>query len=148
KLQQLLAILEGDQKLAPERRDTLLRVVKDRIRVAQTATDSAAVAAEEAKARAIAEVARKADDDKRAAEAGQVKAGLTAIAQLRKEGKTAEANQKARELLLSHPQNVAVQVLNGVNTMTDQLAAAVEVRKEKVAGVVLAMRDIDRSSIL
>jgi len=148
KLQQLLATLEADQKLAPERRDTLVRVVKDRIRVAQTATDTAAVAAEQAKARAVAEVARKAEDDKRAAESNQVKAGLTAISNLRKEGKIAEANQKARDLLQNYPQSLAVQILNGVNTMTDQLASAVEIRKEKEAGVVIAMRDIDRSAIL
>jgi hypothetical protein len=148
KLQQLLATLEVDQKLAAERRDTLVRVVKDRIRVAQASTDKAAVAAEEAKARAVADVARKAEDDKLAAESAQVKAGLTSIAQLRKEGKTAEANQKVRELLEQHPQNVAVQVLNGVNTLTNELAAAVEVRKEKEDGVLHAMRDIDRAAIL
>jgi hypothetical protein len=148
KLQQLLATLEADQNLTPERRDTLVRVVKDRIRVAQAATDKAAVAAEEAKARGVAEVARKADDDKLAAEAAQIKAGLTAIAQLRKDGKTAEANQKVRELYEKHPQDIAVQILNGVNTMTNELAAAVEVRKEKEAGVLHAMRDIDRSAII
>jgi len=147
-LRQLLATLEADQKLAPERRDTLVRVVKDRIRVAQAATDKAAVAAEDAKARAVAEVARKAEDEKHAADSAQIKAGLNAIAQLRKDGKLAEANQKARELLQNHPQSVAVQVLNGVNTMTDQLAAFVEIRKEKEAGVVMAIRDIDRSAIL
>jgi hypothetical protein len=148
KLQQLLASLESDQKLAPERRDTLVRVVKDRIRVAQAATDKAAVEAEGAKARAVAEVARKADDDKLAADSAQLKAGINAIAQLRKEGKIAEASQKANELLQHHPQKVAVQVLNGVNTLTNELAAAVEVRKEKEAGVLHAMRDIDRAAIL
>jgi hypothetical protein len=148
KLQQLLATLEADQKLTPERRDTLVRVIKDRVRVAQAATDKAAITAEETKARAVTEVARKVDDDKRAAESADVKAGLTAIAQLRKEGKTAEANQKARELFEKHPQNVAVLILNGINTMTNDLASAVETRKEKEAGVLHAMRDIDRAAII
>src|SRR5262245_26173540 len=148
KLQQLLVTLEADQKLSPERRDTLVRVVKDRIRVAQAATEKAAVEAEAAKARAVAEVARKADDDRLAAESAQAKAGIKAIAQVRKDGKVAEANQKVHELFEKHPQDVAVQILNGVNTMTNELAAAVEVRKEKEAGVLHAMRDIDRAAVL
>ena len=148
KLKQLLAVVEADQKLPQERRETLLRVVKDRIRVSETATDNAAVAAAEAKARALAEAAQKAEDEKRTVEAAKVKEGLTTIAQLRKEGKVADATKQSRELLTNYPQNLAVQVLNGVSTTADQIAAANDVRKEKEAGVAAMMREVEKAAVL
>src|SRR5207237_9087407 len=97
--------------------------LKDGRRVAARATDNAAIAEADARARAAPEAARKAEAERRAAETAKVKEGLAAIAQLRRDGKTAEANTKARELLANHPQSVAVQVLNGVSIVADQLAA-------------------------
>ncbi len=143
---QLLQRLENDQALAEDRRATLVRVVKDRIRVTEAA---AAQAAEDDAARKAHEQATdQAAADRQPEERGQVKQAIDAIAALRKEGKVAEARRQAAELLKDHPNNVAVQVLNGINSAADMQAEATTNRKDMEQGFVTAARDLERSLVI
>jgi hypothetical protein len=142
KYKQLLALLKNDQSLTEERRATLIRVVQDRIRV----TESSAPAADEATAKtAQDEAARQPATGQKAEDQAKVKQDITAVAALRKEGKIAEAQRQAQELLKNHPDNVAVQVLNGISVAADSANDLQAVRKQMEQGRVATMRDMERS---
>jgi hypothetical protein len=143
KLKLLVVALEADTKLGPERRETLLRVVKDRLRVAELPVDVSGQAA-----KAAIDTTRAADDEKHKAEAAKVKTALESVAALRKDGQVAEAARQAQELLKNHPNNVAVQVLNGVNSTADSLTSDAAVRKEHADSRLAAVRDIEKSAII
>jgi hypothetical protein len=118
-------------------------VLTDRIRIAETA--AADVKDDAPKARPqFAEGANA--KPQAAAEAGDVKAGIAAVAALNKQGKQADAQRAARELLAKHPDDVAVNILNGVSTTAASLKEIDAVRVEKERGGLYAMRDIDRSA--
>jgi hypothetical protein len=136
---ELLARVEADKALPDDRRATLKRVLADRIRVAQTA---AAAADEDEPANSKPAVVKP-----QAADAAKIKEGIAEVVELGKQGKKAEAEKQARELLAKHPDNVAVQVLNGVSTTAASLSEADAVRTEKESRRVFAMRDMDKSAL-
>jgi general secretion pathway protein D len=146
KYKQVLQRLERDQTLTPDRRTTLVRVVQDRIRV--TEAEAVAAAESDATRRAKEEAAQRGDADKQAAERAKIKATIAAIAGLRGEGKVAEAQRQAKELLKDHPDDLTVQVLNGVSTAADAVAENDALRKEKEQRRVVAIRDLERSATM
>jgi hypothetical protein len=146
KYKQLLVRLQADQTLAEDRRATLTRVVQDRIRV----TEAAAVAAAEQDAvrKAKEAAAQRGDAEQQAADQARIKETMAAIAALRGEGKLAEAQKQARELLQNHPDNVTVQVLNGVSSAANTVMDDAALRKEKEERRVVAIRDLERSATM
>ncbi len=111
----ILKKLEADKALPEEKRASLMRVVTDRIKAIEASAAAAAEDAATKKTREVREAAQKAAEVKAADEAAKVKRGLKSIAELRQDGKFAEANRVAKELLRDFPTNSAVQVLNGVS---------------------------------
>jgi hypothetical protein len=137
---QLLQRVEEDKNLPEDRRATLKRVLADRIRIAETAATDAKVRTQSAEG-AAAKPAEQAD-------AGDVKDGIAAVAALNKQGKQAEAQRTARELLQKHPENVAVQVLNGISVAANSFKEADAVRTDKEQRRVAVARDQERSALL
>jgi hypothetical protein len=146
KYKQLLVRLKADQTLAEDRRAMLVRVVNDRIRV--TEAEATAAAEKEAVRKAKEDAAQHGDADLQAVERAKIKETITAITALRGEGKVAEAQRQAKELLKNHPENVAVQVLNGVSTAADTIGDNDALRKEKEQRRVVAIRDMERSATM
>src|SRR5207302_286611 len=64
----------------------------------------------------------------------------------KKEGKIAEAAKEAKELLKQYPDDLSVQVLNGISSAENQIKDAKAVQTEKDDRRVAAIRDIDRSA--
>lgn len=147
KLKELLPKLEADLVLSAERRATLTRIVKDRLRVAEAGADSAAEQAAQRAETEARQQAEKAACEQRAQEAAKVKVALEAITALRKEGKTADAKKQADELLRAYPDNATVQVLNNVGVTAGQIADEQTLRKDKEQRTVASLRDIDRSAM-
>ncbi len=139
----LLKRVEDDKTLPDDRRAALKRVVQDRIRIAETADakDDAAPAKPRTQFAEAAAPAKPAA----AADGLSVKDGLAAVTALNQQGKRDEAQKAARELLQKHPDDVAVQVLNGISTTAASLGAADAVRTERDQRRVVAMRDMDKS---
>jgi hypothetical protein len=140
----LLKRVEDDKTLPDDRRAALKHVLQDRIRIAETADakDDAAPAKPRTQ---FAEGAPAKSASPAAVDGTKVKEGIAAVAALNQQGKQAEAQRVARELLQKHPDNVAVQVLNGVSTTASNLKEADAVRDETAGRRVVAMRDMDRS---
>jgi hypothetical protein len=145
--QAALARVNAAGGLTEDRRATLVRILQDRIRIAEAAAADADESAAERKAREAIEKLQKLEVERAAANRQQIKDGLAKTIALQKEGKLAEAAKIAKELYQQHPDDVTVQVLNGVSTTAGQLADAKAVQTEKDDRRVLAMRDMDRSAI-
>jgi hypothetical protein len=146
--QTLLKKLESDSVLTDERKATFVRVVQDRIRVAEAAAASDAETAAERKAREAIEKLQKITAEKDQAERTKIKAEMETIAGLRKEGKLAEAARQAKDLLKQHPDDLGVQVLNGISSKDAQIQDAKAVMTDTADRRLAAMRDLDKSMIV
>jgi hypothetical protein len=113
--QAILKKLEADKAMPEDKRASLTRIVKDRIKAAEVCASAAADEAAAKKAREAREAAQKASEAKAAEDAAKVKCGLQTVAELRQDGKFAEASRVAKDMLREYPTNSAVQVLNGVS---------------------------------
>jgi hypothetical protein len=117
--------------------------VQDRLRIAEANTATAEAAASKAQD----ESARQKATDEQAAEQLKIKKAIDAVAALRKEGKVADAQRQAQDLLKNYPDHVAVRVLNGMSTSVDAIGSDRAVRQEKDQAQVAIARDIERSAI-
>jgi hypothetical protein len=138
KYKQLLQRVEEDKNLPDDRRAALKRVLSDRIRLAETESTSTNAKTQFAEGAIAKPQATPADD------AG-VKEGLANVAALNKQGKPMDAQRAARELLQKHPDNVAVQVLNGISTSAGSVKDAESVRVDTEQRRNFAMRDMEKS---
>ena len=141
----LLQRVEEDKNLPADRRSALKRVLQDRIRLAETtaATDEAP-----AKTRTqFAEGAPAKPAKPVAADAGKIKEAIAAISTLNQQGKQADAQRQAGELLKKYPDDVAVQILNGVSATAASLAEVQTTRLEAERRQVVASHDMDRSAM-
>jgi hypothetical protein len=140
KLKVALAKLEDDSALDPKRRETLVRVIKDRIRVTQIPDPPAENAAK-------SEIARQRDQKKRkAADQEEIKRSIDSIRDLRKEGNLDEANRRANELIRQHPDSPAAQAAARTAAVASQLANARSLSNDRERRLGAVSRDIDRSA--
>lgn len=148
KYKALLGRVESENLLPADRRATLKRVLKDRIRIAETAAAVEKEKVDDAAPKVKTQFAEGAAAHAAPSpESADVKEGLANVAELKRQNKQAEAGRKAQELLQKYPDNVAVRVLNGESTLATNLDEASAIRVEKENRTVLAMRDMDRSSL-
>jgi hypothetical protein len=139
RLAKLLTSLQTDRTLPADRRDALVRVVKDRIRVVQAAPEPTP---------APPAPPPSTEATKRAEEFAQVKAGLTEAVALRKQGKTAESNARVAELTKQFPESVAAQVMSTIGETTAKREDAAAVRKDKEQGAAAALNAVDRAAVM
>lgn len=138
----LLQRVEADTNLPEDRRAGLKRVLQDRIRIAETA-----LAADKGRTQFAEGVPAKPAGETAPADAGKIKEAIAGIATLNAQGNRAEAQRQARELLQKHPDNVPVQVLNGVSTSFDSKTAATALRTDTERRRVGAMLDVNKSAM-
>lgn len=143
-----LTAVRSNDILSAERKATLVRVLEDRIRVAESDAVRDEETAVERKAREAIEKLQKLAAEKEAADRAKIKSEIDTIAGLKKEGKLAEAARQSKALLGQFPDNVAVQVLNGISSKDFQIEDAKAVVTETADRRLLAMRDMDRSMIV
>src|SRR6266851_2610234 len=102
KLRGALSKLEDDTALTAKRKELLIRVLKDRIRVTELADRS-----EEKSDKP--DLIRRRQEDQKGTEKDELQRSLDKIRTLRKDGKMEEANQVAQELVKKYPSNTAAQ---------------------------------------
>lgn len=139
RLKKLAAGVESNPNLAADRRHTLLRIVKDRIRVLQASPQQTPPP----KPPTITPEAAQ-----RAESYARIKTGLEEVKSLRKQGKLAEANARLIEANKQFADNVALQFESESNKITDQRQANQATRKDKEQGALAGLNDIDRSAVL
>jgi hypothetical protein len=142
RLQTALAEIEADTVLSEARRQTLVRLLKDRIRVTQeTATEAAADKKPQ--------LARKraGDAERKLAEQKKFRDALKNVEQLRTEGKTEAAARAADELTKQPVKEKEAFAADRIATKTDEVEKAAQVKKGKDNAVLASLRDVDKSSI-
>ncbi len=140
KLKVALTKLEDDSALDPKRRETLVRVIKDRIRVAQLPDPPAEKTGKP-------ETTRHRDQEKRqAADQEEIKRSIDSIRDLRKEGKLDEANRRADDLLRQYPDSPAAQAAARTASIANQLANARGLNNDRERRLASVSRDINRSA--
>ncbi|HTK75706.1 MAG TPA: hypothetical protein VL371_10645 [Gemmataceae bacterium] len=143
KLRLLLRQVESDVSLPADRRAQLARVVKDRLRIAETGPDDTAIAATEQK---LAE--RAADADRQTKETARLKSGLELAVALRKEGRTADAQAKLDEVYRDFKDNAVVQAVRRIDTSVTSRQDAAETRALKEQRANDALSNIDRTAVV
>lgn len=139
-LKQALAKLEKDDLLTQDRRDSLVRTLKSRIRLYENDVDSPTTGA-------IKGEIRRAEDESKAAEDKAVQRSLQLITQLKKDGRTVEAARMADDLARRYPGNPAVNAARIGTGRTDSIAANNETKGNSTVRFNGAMVSIDRSKV-
>jgi hypothetical protein len=167
RLRDALAILEADNALDPLRRDSLMKVVRERIRTVEAAvrdsqpppavgrlqpglppesvptprpaTGSSPIPTPRTRPATTSPTA--------ALDAARIRAGLKKVEELWRAGDTAGANRQAAALAREFPDNPAAQAMTRDVSMAIRLADARDVLSEMENRVVAALRDVDRSAL-
>jgi hypothetical protein len=137
KLRTLESKLEDDTTLTAKRKETLIRVIKDRIRV----TESTGRSEEKSDP-----PARPPQSNQKKTDKEEIQKSLDAIRSLRKDGKMEEANRSAKELLQKYPDSLAAQNAARTAQAAETLANLRGVRNDREQRLSSVSRDIDRSS--
>ncbi|MFO0809739.1 MAG: hypothetical protein U0746_14040 [Gemmataceae bacterium] len=138
-LHRLVGLLEGDRQLPSSRREQLLRIANDRLRVL-TSPIPADIPGPTPKVLLTAEATRKAE------EWAKVKASLDTATSLIKQGKSAEAAKHMQQLAALYQQSVAVSTLAGIVETNDRRATDAATRTIKEKGTLDVLAGIDRSA--
>jgi len=138
------AIIEDDSALSDTRRETLLRVVKDRLRVAQVPPDAADDGNTEKK---ILADERRVAETQRVAEDRKLQQSLDDIRALQKAGKRDDARQLTKSLAKEYPNRREVRLAAQQSDILDQIASAREYRRDKARSFDRVMNSVERSSI-
>jgi len=138
KLRGVLAKLDDDNALTAKRKETLTRVLKDRIRVTELAERSR----DTEKSPAL----RPKQEDQKDSQKDELQRSLDHIRTLRRDGKMEEANQAAKELLKKYPSNTAVQTAARTASAAEFLANSRSIRNDSRQRTAAVSRDIDRSA--
>lgn len=144
-LKKALILLEEDTVLSPERRDALTRMLRDRIRVTESAPDGAEAGAQQRDKKPLPS-ARSSEGNRRDAEQKKARQALEAVQQLQADGKTEAANREANALARQHPHDAAIQAAEQTTRTADQLANARRQQRDYERHLASAYRDIDKSA--
>jgi hypothetical protein len=134
-LKQALAKLESDTVLPQERRQALIRMVKDRIRVTELLSPET-----NAQGKQTSLNRRSRENDFRQ----QIKN----IDRLQRDGQLEQAKRQADELAKRFPQESAAQALERVATGIDQTENTHRLNKQRERALIGGLQDVDRSSKL
>jgi hypothetical protein len=145
RLKRALARLDDDTVLTPTRRDSLVRDLKERIRVYEA---NAARGPSRDGDKTVKDAVRKDAEDRRTADDEKVAQQISSIQALRKDGKYREATDLAADLGKRYPNNPAAQVAARTSAMSDRVAEERDYRAEFEKRALAQMRSPEKSSLL
>jgi hypothetical protein len=147
-LKKALTKVENDTALSEERRTSLARMLKDRVRVTEALADQkGAAAADKAVKQATAD-SRRTAQEQRTREQEKVQSQVREINNLLKGGRTGEASLQAGELVrLFRGSNPAVGASARVTATKDQIASNRDLKTEADRRRLAAMREVDKSAL-
>lgn len=146
KLKDAAAALEADAMLPPGKRTTLLRVVRDRLRVAELGPDTPEAIAKQKQVEEAKQSADRSEIARAADEKNKIKEGLDSVAKLRKEGKNPEADKLVHELSGKYPNSLVLQLLTGRDGFEKAVKAAEKDRKDTDPKILAMLRDVDNAA--
>jgi len=139
KLRGALSKLEDDTALTQKRKDMLIRVLKDRIRVTELANRS-----EEKTERP--DLIQRRQQGQKETDKDELQRSLDHIRALRKDDKMEEANQSAKELVKKYPNSPVAQAAARTAAAAEFLATSRSIRNDRGQRTTSVTRDVDRSA--
>lgn len=143
KLKDAIAALDADSTFAQSKKATLLRVLRDRLRIAELGPDSAEALAKQKQDDATRNAGNQELAARQAEQNAKVKEGLAKANQLRKDGKHAEAEKIIRDLAGKYPDSLVLQLLTNQISNVNAVKAADKDRKDADAKVLAAIREAE-----
>jgi hypothetical protein len=144
RLKKALTALENDTALTAGRRDTLVRMLKDRLRVYQAEADRGADRAD----RQQQALGRRTEDSQRLSQEERIRQALNHVSGLQREGRTDEANRQAGDLARRYPNNPAVQASGRVSSAADEVASLRSLRFDRERSRVGTLRGVETAATL
>ncbi len=146
KLRTALAKVEDDTALTQKRKDTLIRVLKDRIRVTELGDRLGDRGHRGEEKTDKPDLIHRKQEDLKETEKDDLQRSLDHIRALRKDGKMEEANQAAKQLVGKYPSNTAAQAAARTAAAAEFLANLRSTRSDSQQRTASISRDIDRSA--
>jgi hypothetical protein len=146
-LQATLLRIEGNSDMAASRKEGMVRMLKDRIRIteqlAKTSPEKPSVA-DDAKTTRASEKA--AEQERQKAEREKIKAAISHIVQLQNKN-PAEAEKQAKDLAAQYPDHPAARVMGRTGFLNARIRESRELLTEAERRYTAWSRDMDRSSL-
>lgn len=146
RLQKTLSALDADRSLTQARRDLLTRQIKDRIKVAEVEADRFVRRNKETNKLANKDI-RTPEAERRDAQTMLIQRQLDFIAQLQKEGRTAQASRAAEDLFRKYPNLATPAAIGRTSSALDQVAYVKDLQSDMSSRWVAAMNNIDKSAL-
>jgi len=140
--------IQSNEQIATSRKEAMVRMLKDRIRITEQAAKNTATkppAGDDAKLARSNE--RLAELDKQKVEREKIRTAISTIVQLQGQGNQAEAEKKAKELASQYPDNQAAKAMARGGFLNARIREAREILTEQERRWTVASRDMDRSSM-
>jgi general secretion pathway protein D len=139
-LKKALSKVEANDLLTQDDRDSLVKMLKGRIRLYENDVDRPV------DTRAQSEI-RKAEEAAKAAQDQAIQKTLKTIAQMRKDGRTNEAARLADDLARRYPNNPAAQAAGTTTGRTETMAGNHDIRREGTSRFNDALVTVDKSKL-
>jgi hypothetical protein len=147
-LRKTLARLQEDAAISPERRVALGRMLEDRIRVFEFASNRNAVGSEEQIAKQAESAYRRAEEENRRKSDEMIKRLMDGIKKLREEGRTGDASRQASAAAQRYPETVALQANNRISSVLNQLESNRQLQSDRAGRMTGALAQVDKSRAL
>jgi hypothetical protein len=148
RLKQALSRLDDEKVLTASRHDSLVRDLKERIRVFTTDSRRAADHGAEQTTKQIQAIDRRAEQEREEAERARIKEQLRNVRALQEAGRSEDATRAAQELADRYPSNLAAQVAARTTSMAERVNDARSMKAESERRRLLVFQDVNRSAML
>lgn len=145
-LKAALLKLDDDTALTESRRESLKRMLRDRVRITEVEAKAGATRAEEKAVKTADNAGRRAEEEQRIAEQQKLAQGLKDVRKLQEEGKPGEAKRAAGDLSQRYPKSPAAGSSARTTSTADQVDEARRIMKERGARTVGVYRDVEVSA--
>jgi hypothetical protein len=142
RLEEAMKLVDDSQQVSETRRETLRRLIKDRIRIAKL--DKTSRPTDEAIDKAVTQTKRNADADDRGATQDSIRRYLDGLKKLQREGRNGEGGTNLSPKAANDP---TVQAANRAADVASQVAANRQLQAERDKALPGVLRDVERSSL-
>lgn len=147
-LRDALNAIQSNDQLVTSRKDAMVRMLKDRIRITEQAVKSAPAkptANDDAKLARTNE--RLAELERHKTEREKIRSAISTVMQLQGQGNHSEAEKKAKDLAAQYPDNGAAKAMGRNGFLNARIREARELLSEQERRWTLTSRDIDKSAL-
>jgi hypothetical protein len=144
RLKETVKQVENTTALSDGRRDSLKRMLQDRIRVLEATANREAARTDEAAAKQAATAERRAEQQQQATELEKVRRVLQELREMQRDGRGGDGDRPGSR----PPNNQAVEAAKRIRSTTEQLEDNRQLRDERAGRRGGALRDVERSATL